>query len=250
MMRVLIADDERPARRKLRTLLALEADIEIVGEADDGDSVIAQIERHAPDVVLLDIQMPCRDGFAVIDAVGVERMPLVIFVTAYDEHAVRAFEVQALDYLLKPYTAQRLTQVLARARQQLALRSGHDHADRLAAALAAVEAARGGVARILVQLRPNHEVLLNVSRIDFVRTRRNYLEFHTTEGRFLKRGTLTELAGRLDARHFARINRSEIVRLDAIKELQPWFHGDYHVVLRCGTTLTWSRRYRGARERL
>ena len=242
MIRALLVDDERPAREKLRTLLAREGDVEIVGEAANGDAAIREIRRLDPDVVFLDIRMPRRDGFEVIDAVGAERMPLVVFVTAHDEHALRAFEVHALDYLLKPFARTRLVDVLERVRERLVARDGSDLVNRLRRAFADIEAGRGTLSRILVESRPNHEVLLEIDRIDFVRSRKNYLEFHTPAGQFLRRGTLSALEEKLGAEHFARISRSEIVRLGAVKELQPWFHGDYHVILKSGETLTWSRR--------
>jgi two-component system, LytTR family, response regulator len=249
-MRVLIVDDERPARDKLRLLLEREPGIEILGESPDGDAAVRDIEQLAPEVVFLDIRMPKRDGFSVIEAVAPERMPLVVFVTAHDEHALRAFEVHAVDYLLKPFTAKRLHDVLERIHERLASRDHRNVALQLQRAIEALESRRGSLRRLVVEARPQREILLPIERIDLIRAQKNYVELHTAEGHFLRRGTLTELERRLDPELFVRISRSEIVRLDAVREMQPWFHGDYRVLLANGTTLTWTRRYRARRDDL
>ncbi len=244
MMRVLIVDDEAPARGKMRDLLQKVSDVEVVGEASDGVQAVEMIGSVAPDVVFLDIQMPALDGFGVIERVGAGAMPLVVFVTAYDEHALRAFEVHALDYVLKPFSATRFEQVLERVREQLAGRSGRALADRLEEALAAMRPAPKYLQRLLVERRPAHEVLLPVDRVDVFRADRNNVRFVTGEGEYVRRMPLGELVERLDPERFLQINRSEIVRLEAVAEFQPWFHGDYRVVMKNGTVLTWSRRYR------
>jgi two-component system LytT family response regulator len=249
-MRVLIVDDERPARDKLRLLLRREPDVEIAGESADGEAAVRDIEQLSPMVVFLDIRMPKRDGFAVIEAVAPERMPLVVFVTAHDEHALRAFEVHAVDYLLKPFTAKRLHEVLERVRERLASRGDQDLVLRLQRAVEALESRRGSLRRLVVEAHPQREILLSIDRIDLIRAQKNYVELHTADGRFLRRGTLTDLESRLDLEQFVRINRSEIVRLDAVREMQPWFHGDYRVLLANGTMLTWTRRYRARRDDL
>ena len=249
-MRVLIVDDERPARDKLRLLLRREPGVEIVGESADGDAAVRDIEQLSPMVVFLDIRMPKRDGFAVIEAVAPERMPLVVFVTAHDEHALRAFEVHAVDYLLKPFTANRLHEVLERVRERLASRGDQNLVLRLQRAVEALESRRGSLRRLVVEAHPQREILLSIDRIDLIRAQKNYVELHTADGRFLRRGTLTDLESRLDLEQFVRINRSEIVRLDAVREMQPWFHGDYRVLLKNGTVLTWTRRYRARRDDL
>lgn len=241
-MRVLIVDDEAPARARLRQLLSAEPDVAIVGEAANGPEAIDLIGHLRPEVVFLDVQMPRLDGFGVVEAVGVEAMPCVVFVTAYDEHALRAFEVQALDYLLKPFAPERLRTVVARVRRELARGTPADVAPRLAALLQAP----GGQAylqRILVH-REGRAVLVPVQQIDRLEAERNDVHLHTPSGVHVVRGTLAELADRLDPVAFMRISRSTIVRLDAISELQPWFHGDYRVILQDGTELMWSRRYR------
>ncbi|HEX9736575.1 MAG TPA: LytTR family DNA-binding domain-containing protein [Thermoanaerobaculia bacterium] len=244
MIRALIADDEAPARAKVRKLLASADDVEVVGEAADGAEAVAAIRLLAPDVVFLDVRMPRLDGFGVVAEIGVEAMPLVVFVTAYDEHALKAFEVHALDYLLKPFAASRFGRVLERVRRQLAGAAPADLARRLELALAAVEPAPRYLRRLTARLDEDREVILPVERIDLIRAHGNYVRLHTADGEYVRRATLSALAGRLDPEHFLRVNRSEIVRLDAVAELQPWFHGDYRVIMKSGRTLTWSRRYR------
>jgi len=246
-MRVLIADDEAPARAKMRRYVAEYPDIEIVGEAETGVQAVERIAELQPELVFLDVQMPELDGFGVIDAVGVESMPYVVFVTAFDEYALKAFEVRALDYLLKPFTPERFAAVIDRARADIARTSGDDSAvlrSKLEALLSAVTTGRPRYLQRILVHHANRALLLPVERIDRVEADRNYVRLHSGGTAFSLRGSLTSLAERLDPEKFLRINRSEIVRLDAVKELQPWFHGDYRVVMGDGTTLMWSRRFR------
>jgi two-component system LytT family response regulator len=244
-MRVLIADDEAPARQKVRRLLAGEGDVEIVGEAATGAEAVQAIREASPDVVFLDVQMPVLDGFGVVEEVGVDAMPHVVFVTAYDEHALRAFEVRALDYLLKPVTPDRFRAVLQRVRAQMA-RKGEgaaDLAERLDQLVGALAPRARFLRRLLVQ-DGNKALLLPVERIDRMEADRNYVRLHAGGSTYVVRGSIGAMAERLDPDRFLRINRSEIVRLDAVKELHPWFHGDYRVVMHDGAVLMWSRRYR------
>jgi two-component system LytT family response regulator len=252
VIRVLIAEDEAPARRKLRELLRTAPDCEVVGEACDGVEAVAAIRSQSPDVILLDVQMPRLDGFGVIAEVGIEAMPLVVFVTAYDEHALRAFEVHAFDYLLKPFAPSRFTQLLDRVRRRLAQPrdSVADLAQRVERLLTAVQPEQGALRRILVERGEGRQVLVAVDEIDRIQADGNYLLVFTREGEHRRRGTLHEIEERLDPTRFLRLNRSEIVRFDAIREIQPWFHGDARVVLKDGTVLTWSRRYRSKAEGL
>jgi two-component system LytT family response regulator len=187
-------------------------------------------------VVFLDVQMPEFDGFAVIDEIGTGVMPFVVFVTASDEHAVRAFEVEALDYLLKPFAADRLAAVLDRVRGALAR-----------GASTVMEQPKRLLRRLMVE-DERRAVLLPVERIDWFEAAANYVRVHAGNATYQVRGTLAKLAERLDGAEFLRINRSEIVRLDAVREMHPWSHGDYRVVLVDGTTLTWSRRYRAGAD--
>lgn len=247
-LRVLVVDDEDPARRKLRRLLHDVGDVEIIGEAASGDEAVEQIVALAPDLVLLDVQMPVLDGFEVVASVGVDRMPPVVFVTAYDEHALRAFDVRAIDYLLKPVAADRLREALERVRQRVVDdegdtdRDSYPDRDAERQALASLVADRP-LRRILVH-DDGRAHLLPVDAITLARAERNYVVLHTPHGTFKLRGSISALAGRLDPSAFLRVNRSDVVRLDAIRELQPWSHGDYRIVLADGTALFWSRRYR------
>jgi two-component system LytT family response regulator len=250
VIRALIADDEPPARRKLREMLGREADFEIVAEAADGVEAVAAIRAAKPDVVFLDIQMPRLDGFGVIAEVGAGAMPLVVFVTAYDEHAVRAFEVEALDYLLKPFAPSRFQGLLARLRRRMDQDSGDldERIGRLLAAVRPPSGASGALRQILVEKEAGRQILLAVGEIDLIRADGNYLSFFSKGEEYRRRGTLREIEERLDPARFVRLNRSEIVRLEAVGELQPWFHGDARVLLKDGTVLTWSRRYRSKME--
>ena len=246
-MRVLIVDDEAPARAKMRRYVSEYPDIEIVGEAETGVEAVERIAELQPELVFLDVQMPELDGFGVIEAMGVESMPHVVFVTAFDEYALKAFEVRALDYLLKPFTPERFAAVIERARAEIGRASG-DYStalrNRLEALLNAVATGRPRYLQRILVHHANKALLLPVERIDRLEADRNYVRLHSGGTAFTLRGSLTSLAERLDPGKFLRINRSEIVRLDAVKELQPWFHGDYRIILGDGTTLMWSRRFR------
>ena len=244
-MRVLIVDDERPARAKLRRLLEAEADVEIVGEAATGAAAVDAIAAADPDVVFLDVQMPVMDGFGVIEAVGLERMPHVVFATAYDAHAVRAFEMQALDYLLKPFAPDRFRAVLNRVRAEVARGRAAVPRQRLGAVAAAADQPR--LARVLVP-DGDRAYLLPVARIDLIEAAGNHVQLHADGRAFVLRGTLAEFAARLGD-DFLQISRSAVVRLDAVRELQPWSHGDYRVMMRDGRLLMWSRRYRARSKR-
>ena len=257
-MRVLVVDDEPPARAKLRRLVTGAGDAVVVGEASTGVEAVEAIRTLAPDLVFLDVQMPDLDGFGVIEQVGAEAMPPVVFVTAYDEHALRAFEVRALDYLLKPYPPERFAAVFAHARQRVGERADLARAgerpddlaarlDELLGAAAAAATAPRYLRRILVH-QGDRAAFLPVDAIDRVEAERNSVRLHTASGVFQLRGGISALAGRLDPARFLRANRSTVVRLDAIREMYAWSHGDYRIVMRDGTVVTWSRRYRAAAD--
>lgn len=238
-MRALIVDDEAPARSKLRRLLSAAEEVEVVGEARTGREAVAAIKRSRPDVVFLDIQMPGLDGFGVLETIA-DDAPYVIFVTADDRHAIRAFEVGAVDYLLKPYTPQRFGQVLDRARERMSAATRLDGES--------PTATRAPLQRLLV-IEDGRAVFLPVDRIDRIEAERNYVTLVSGPNRYRLRATLGAVADRLDHAHFLRINRSTLVRLDAVRTMHEWSHGDFRVVMHDGAELIWSRRYRAAAER-
>lgn len=243
-MRVLIVDDEAPARARLRRLLGDVASVTAIDEAPDGEAAVERIAAGAPDVVLLDIQMPRLDGFGVVDALGAE-MPLTIFCTAFDEHALRAFDARAIDYLLKPVQPDRLATALERAR---ALLDGTARTrQRGLKAIGAMVEARGERLHRLLVHDETRAYLLPVDRIDLIRADRNYCDVRSAGRTFRVRRTLGSLEARLDPERFVRVNKSDLVRLDAIHEIQPWSHGDYRVRLHDGTIVPWSRRYKAGR---
>lgn len=247
-IKVLIVDDEAPARVKLRKALEPQEDFEVIGEAQDGREAVAMILEKKPNLVFLDVQMPLLDGFGVLEEVGAENFEQVVFVTAFDEYALKAFEAEAFDYLLKPWAPSRLIKVLARIRKERQRQAGPDLASRLEALLAGAARESGlptrPLQRLLLTKEDEREFLLAVDQIDFIRAAANYLEFHTQDGILRRRMTLYELEARLDPDRFLRINRSEIVRMEAIAEVEPLFHGDSRVKLKSGKILSWSRRYR------
>lgn len=231
-LRALIVDDEPLARERLRGFLAAEPDIELAGECGDVRAAIAAIQREAPDLVFLDMQMPGGDGLQVVAELPPDRRPAVVFATAHEKFAVDAFSVEAVDYLLKPFDQERLRQALRRVREQRQRRAGGVPEPAAPADRVAVKADGR-----LVFLRP--EEIVRVEAAD------NYVILHLAAGRLMVRETMGAVEARLGLRFFARINRSALVQLAAIREIQPAQHGDYTVVLRDGTRLPLSRSLRG-----
>jgi two-component system, LytTR family, response regulator len=242
-LRALIVDDEPLARRRLIALLTDEPDIEIAGECGDGPSAVEAAKRLGPDIMFLDVQMPGMDGFDVIEALGPRRCPGIVFVTAYDEYALKAFDVHAVDYLLKPFDRKRLRQALQRARA-LTL-NGADLGRRLGEVIAEIRAGRPEQ-RFAVKSR-GRVYFVRAEEIDWVEASGHYLTLHAGRDEHLIRDTIANMESRLDPHRFARVHRSMIVNVDRIKELLPSFHGEYTIVLRDGTRLQSSR---GHSERL
>lgn len=240
-LRVLVVDDEGPARRKILRLLRQEPDVHVVGEADGAEAAIAAIEEHRPDLVFLDVQMPGVDGFGVVEAISPENMPRVIFVTAHDRFALRAFEVRAFDYLLKPFGEDRLRAALERVRKEHA-QSADGFASQLQQLMEQIQRERSFSERILVQ-ENGRARFVTTREISWIEADANYVQLHCGGKTYTVRGTLDSMKETLDPKQFVRINRSSLVRLDAIREMQPWFHGEYRVILKDGTELRWSRRY-------
>jgi two-component system, LytTR family, response regulator len=243
MIRVLVADDQPMARERLIALLAVEPGVELAGTAASGPEAVEAIRKTAPDLVFLDMQMPGMDGFKVIEEVGVDRMPPTVFVTAYDEYAVRAFEVQALDYLLKPFGRHRFQSALARARRYLSLERQGEMADRLAHLL---RTGPGEPRERLLVKSDGRMSFVDVSQIDWVEAEGNYVRLHVGEQVHLMRETMHGLIEKIGTTHFFRIHRSRIVNVTRVKELLIAGGGDYHVVLWNGVRLGLSRLYRDA----
>jgi len=254
-IRTLIVDDEPAAREGMRHLLAADPEIEVAGECADGWQAAAAIRDAGPDLVFLDVQMPELDGFGVLREVDLERAPTVVFVTAYDQYALRAFEVHAIDYLLKPFTDERFRESLDRAKRQVRQGRLGDLSGKLAALLqryGAEAPARPGRQRYLDRLLVKASgtvTLLRVVEIDWIDAEGDYVRIHVGKSWHLLRETMKNLEGQLDPARFVRIHRSTIVNLEKVKELQPFFRGEYVVVLQNGTTLKLSRGYRENLER-
>jgi two-component system, LytTR family, response regulator len=242
-IRTVIVDDEPLARTRIRSLLEREPDVVIVGECADGRQAVNDLRQLEPDLVFLDVQMPALDGFDVLEALDNERLPAVIFVTAHDRYALRAFEVHALDYLLKPFDRERFQKALERVRNQLEHAETAASRQRLLALLEDVQAARKPLQRVVIKSE-GRVFFVRVEDIDWIEAAGNYLRLHVGRETHLLRETMNGLEGRLDPAQFVRIHRSTMVQFDRIRELQPWFHGDYRVLLRDGTELTLSRGYR------
>ncbi|HUE89130.1 MAG TPA: LytTR family DNA-binding domain-containing protein [Vicinamibacterales bacterium] len=242
-IRTMVVDDEPVARERIVGLLAQEKDIELVGECADGHEAVSAIQHQHPDLVFLDVQMPVCDGFGVIEQVGAERMPPVVFVTAYDEYALKAFEVHAIDYLLKPFGRDRFQQSLQHAREHLERRRAGDLGKRLLALVQDLKPEPQKLDRLVVK-SGGRVFFLRTGEIDWIEAAGNYVKLHLGEDSHLFRETMNNMEGRLDGQRFVRIHRSRIVNTDRIKELQPWFNGEYVVVLQNGARLTLSRGYR------
>jgi two-component system LytT family response regulator len=242
-IKTLVVDDEPLARERVLSLLNGESGIEVLGECRDGQEAIAAIRQLSPDLVFLDVQMPGANGFEVLSAVGVDHMPMVIFVTAYDQHALKAFEVRALDYLLKPFDRERFQSALQRARTSIEQQETGDLGRRLLALVKDLRPAAPKSDRIVVK-SAGRLFFLRADEIDWIEAAGNYARLHVGSEAHLLRETMTSLEGRLDPERFFRIHRSRIVNMERIQELQPWFNGEYVVILRNGTRLTLSRGYR------
>jgi two-component system LytT family response regulator len=248
-IRALIADDEPLARERLASLLAGESDVEVVGECANGVEAVAAIQEKTPDLVFLDVQMPELDGFGVLSALEGESKPAIVFVTAHDRFALKAFEVHAIDYLLKPFDRERFKKALDRAREQLTRRDTGEIEQKMTALIAGLRNEPKQLDRIPVK-SSGRVVLVKTSDIDWIEAADNYVNLHTGKEAHLHRETMTALEQKLPASKFLRISRSTMVNVDRIKELQPMFHGDYTIILQNGTKLTLSRGYRDALNQL
>jgi two-component system LytT family response regulator len=249
VIRVVLVDDEPVAREGLRLWLASEPDVEIAGEAGTPREAIALVLRERPDLLFLDVQMPDADGFSVLEAVSREHLPEVVFVTAHERHALRAFDVSALDFLLKPVREERFRAALAKARRELELGEEREGPARVSALLDRV---RGGggmdgprrIERFAVRVRDRF-ILVPAADVEWIAAAGNYAELHLPGASHLVRATMAELEAGLDPERFARVHRGALVRLDRVREVIPATHGDYDLVLASGAVLKMSRRYAG-----
>jgi two-component system LytT family response regulator len=246
-MSVLVADDEIPARRRLLDLLRQEPDITAVWEATDGQMAVELIHSRQPDLLFLDVKMPELDGLGVIEKVGIPAMPLTIFVTAYDEHAIRAFEANALDYLLKPYSDARFRSAMSRVRARLDDRGLREFAARVKQMLTADVADGPPLERLVIKGRGTTR-FLDVTEVECIEAAGMYVVLHTGGKELLHRSSLTDMEAKLDPRHFIRIHRSAIVNLARVAHLEPISHGEFEVVLKSGKRVRLSRSYRGPVE--
>jgi len=241
--RVLIADDEPLARERLRMLLEGQEGLTVVAECTDGPSTIEAIRRTRPDLVFLDVQMPGGTGFDVVNALEHGPVPLFVFVTAFDKYALKAFDVHALDYLLKPFDRDRFMQALARARQHLERPTDGDLRRRLLALVRDLEPSPPRLDRFVIKTG-GRVVFVRADEIDWIEAAGNYVKLHVGPDAHLLRETMNAVEAQLSPETFYRIHRCHIVNIERVKELQPWFNGEYVVLLRTGARLTLSRGYR------
>jgi len=248
-LRVIIVDDEPLARERLRGFLADEADVELVAECEDGVQAVDATEKLRPDLVFLDVQMPRLNGFEVLEALPPESLPEIIFATAHDEHAIRAFEVNALDYLLKPCTEERFRKAMQRAREQCRKRAGRSADSSVASLLAHLRAQAPAGGRILIK-SPERILFLKPDEIDHVEAAGNYVVLHAGKDRHILRETMAAMEARLTPSGFMRISRSTILNLARVREVQPSTPGHFSVLLRTGTRLEMTCSLREFQEKL
>ena len=244
MIRTLIIDDVALARERLKRCLTSDSEIEIVGECDNGAKAVADIRSLAPDLIFLDVEMPAMDGFGVLEALKEERSPEVVFVTAYNDYAIQAFEVNALDYLLKPVDCERLSKAVVRAKARLAQSSRVDHFDsRVRAMLEEIKTGSKFLKRLTIKLT-GRSILLPTDEIDWIETHGNYVKVHAGRESHMIRGTMQSLETKLDPEKFVRVHRTVIVNVEKIKEIHPRSNGDQDLVLQNGQQVVLSRNYR------
>jgi two-component system LytT family response regulator len=247
-IRAIIVEDEPLGRERIRTLLSADREIEIIQECANGREAVAAIAKLEPDLIFLDVQMPEMNGFDVLELIAAEKMPAVIFVTAYDQYAVKAFEFHALDYLLKSFDPERFAAAVQRAKLQIASGRAEKLDDRIAALVEELQARKPRPERLIVRAG-GRITFLRVADIDWISAADNYVCLHTGNESHLLRETMASIEVRLDPDKFVRLHRSTIVNLDCVARLEPLFHGDYSVLLTDGTELVMSRTYREKLER-
>ena len=244
-LRALIVDDELLSRKKIRAFLQDYPEFQVVGECADGEQAVGDIKAHKPDLIFLDVQIPGRNGFEVLDGLEDKCAPAIIFVTAFDKYAVRAFEVRALDYLLKPFNKARFAEAVKRFHERGARLSGAERKEELRALLREIQRESRESERIVVK-SGSRTIFLRKGSIEWVEAQGDYVKLHSSKECHLLRETMTALSDRLDPGRFVRIHRSRIVNLDYIREIRPLWGGDCVVLMRDGTELTMSRTYRAS----
>jgi two-component system, LytTR family, response regulator len=242
-IKTLIVDDEPLARKRIKQLLSGEPDVEIIGECGDGKAAIAALRDLQPDLIFLDVEMPGASGIEVLEKSRPDALPAVIFVTAYDEFTIKAFDFHAVDYLLKPYSEDRFREAVNRARRQVGQKGKQALNERFADLFDYLKLNQNYLQRLIVNVK-DRLITLPVGEIDWIETYGNYLKIHTRGKSYLLREMMNNLSARLDPEKFVRIHRSTLVNLDRVKEFQMMFGGQYAVILRDGTELTLSRNYR------
>jgi two-component system LytT family response regulator len=248
-IRVLIVDDEPLARKRLRELLKDDSEIAVVGECANGAEAISSTRELAPDLIFLDVQMPGIDGLDVSESLNGVGSPLVVFVTAYEQYAVRAFDAQAVDYLLKPFDRARFTRALGRVKERLREKDRDDVNRRILGLLSEIKGKPQYLDRLVIK-NNDRVFVLKTDEIDWIEAEGNYVRIHFGKQSSLMRETLTRLSEQLDPRKFPRIHRSRLVNIDHIQELQPWSHRDWRIILRSGAELRLSRNYRNRLHQL
>jgi len=242
-IRALIADDEALARKFIRRMLKDNHDVEIVGECSNGKDAVAMIRKQNPDVVFLDVQMPEMDGFAVLESIGVDQLPEIIFTTAYEQYAIRAFELHALDYLLKPFDQARFKDAIKHAKERFRSQRQKEGRLQMSALLESIKNKPQHLDRLVIKAG-GRITFLSTDEITWIEADDKYVHLHTAKISPMVRQTLSAMETQLDPRKFRRIHRSVIVNVERIRELQPLFSGEYSILLEDGTKLTLSRNYK------
>ena len=242
-IRALIADDESLARKFIRQMLKDDHDIEIVGECGNGREAVAMIKKQNPDLVFLDVQMPEMDGFAVLESIGTERLPEIIFATAYEQYAIRAFELHALDYLLKPFDQARFKDAIKHAKERFRTERRNEGRRQISALLESIKNKQQYLDRLMIKAA-GRITFLSIDEIIWIEADDKYVHLHTGKITPMVRQTLSAMETQLDPKKFRRVHRSAIVNVGRIKELQPLFSGEHSILLEDGTKLTLSRNYK------
>jgi two-component system LytT family response regulator len=248
-IRALIVDDERLARRRVREMLQSDRDIEVVGEPANGPDAVMAVRESNPDLMFLDVQMPGMDGFEVLNALRDERIPMIVFITAYDQYALRAFEACAVDYILKPFDRARFDRALQQAKSRIRQERQTDLTSHLLTLIENLKQRPQYPERLAIK-EGGRIVYVKTDSIEWVEAEGNYVRIHAGKGSYQLLGAISALEAQLDPKKFRRIHRGTIVNIDCIRELQPWFNGCYRVILHNGVELSLSRGYRGKQSDL